>query len=93
VGATLFAAIFLGGFVLQNGSFILSGYDITPLTNFVFYLIKTLLIVFVLATIKTLFARLRIDQMVNFSCKYLALAGVFQLFIALGFVSGVKGVA
>jgi NADH-quinone oxidoreductase subunit H len=91
-GATLFAAIFLGGFMLHDGFLVLSGFDFTPMMNFVFYLIKTLFIVFLLATIKTLFARLRIDQMISFSWKYLALVGVFQLFIALFYVSGLKGV-
>jgi len=83
VGASLLAAIFLGGFVLGDQTFVWSGMDWTPFFNFLLYLAKALVIVFLLAMIRTLFARLRIDQMLDFSWKYLAMGGLFQLFIVM----------
>jgi NADH:ubiquinone oxidoreductase subunit H len=41
--------------------------------------------------VRTLFARLRIDQMLDFSWKYLAMGGIFQLFIAVIYAGSVAG--
>jgi NADH-quinone oxidoreductase subunit H len=91
VGASLIAAVFLGGFTFRNGSIIFAGTDLTAPLNFVLYLVKVLLVVFLLALTRTTFARLRIDQMLDFSWKYLALGGILQLFIALAYVALVSG--
>ena len=66
-----------------SGTFIVASTDLTPFLNFSLYIAKTLGIVFILAVIRTLFARMRIDQMLNFSWKYLAVGGIFQLFLVM----------
>jgi NADH-quinone oxidoreductase subunit H len=91
VGSALIAAVFLGGFFFLDGSFVWSGADLTPLVNLVLYLGKSLFIVFLLAVVRTLFARLRIDQMLNFSWKYLATGGILQLFIAVMYAVSLGG--
>ena len=91
VGASLIAAVFLGGFTFLNGSVLLAGTDLTAPLNFVLYLAKVLVVVFLLALTRTTFARLRIDQMLDFSWKYLAMGGILQLFIALMYVALVSG--
>jgi NADH-quinone oxidoreductase subunit H len=47
------------------------------------YLLKTVILVFILALIRSLMARLRIEQMVKFCWKYLAPAAVLQILIDL----------
>jgi NADH-quinone oxidoreductase subunit H len=91
VGASLIAAVFLGGFTFRDGSVLLAGTDLTAPLNFVLYLAKVLVVVFLLALTRTTFARLRIDQMLDFSWKYLAMGGILQLFIALVYVALVSG--
>jgi NADH-quinone oxidoreductase subunit H len=49
----------------------------------VIYLLKTVILVFILALIRSLMARLRIEQMVKFCWKYLAPAAVLQILIDL----------
>lgn len=71
VGAGLIAAVFMAGF---PGGLILG------LINFI---IKTLIIVFLLAAIRAACARIRIDQMVSFSWRYLAPLAVLQLLIVI----------
>jgi len=91
IGSSLLAAIFLGGFLFVDQSFIYLNIDFTAFVNFGLYLAKSLFIVFLLAVIRTLFARLRIDQLLDFSWRYLAMGGIFQLFIAIlytGILSG-----
>ena len=91
VGASLIAAVFLGGFTFRDGSIPFAGTDLTAPLNFVLYLAKVLVVVFLLALTRTTFARLRIDQMLDFSWKYLAMGGILQLFIALVYVALVPG--
>jgi NADH-quinone oxidoreductase subunit H len=77
VGSGLIAAVFLGGF---PGGVIL---------GFVNFVIKTLLIIFLLSLIRALTSRIRIDQVISFSWKYLAPLAVLQLLITIvlkGFV-------
>ena len=77
VGSGLVAAVFLGGF---PGGVIL---------GFVNFVIKTLLIIFLLSVIRALTSRIRIDQVISFSWKYLAPLAVLQLLITIvlkGFV-------
>jgi len=71
VGSGLIAAVFLGGFPggLWWGLF-----------HFVW---KTLLIIFLLAAMRAAMSRIRIDQMINFSWRYLAPLGVLQILIAI----------
>jgi NADH-quinone oxidoreductase subunit H len=60
-----------------------------PILGFIGYLAKVLIIIATLSLLRTIFARLRIDQMVSFCWKYLApLAFVQILFnlIVKGFV-------
>ncbi len=47
------------------------------------YLLKTVILVFILALIRSLMARLRIEQMVKFCWKYLAPAAILQILIDL----------
>jgi NADH-quinone oxidoreductase subunit H len=71
VGSGLIATVFMGGF---------PGGLIWGFLNFV---IKTLIVIFLLSALKAACARIRIDQMVNFSWKYLAPAAVLQLLISI----------
>jgi NADH-quinone oxidoreductase subunit H len=77
VGSGLIATVFLGGF---PGGVIL---------GFVYFVIKTLFIIFLLSLIRALTSRIRIDQVISFSWKYLAPLAVLQLLITIvlkGFV-------
>jgi NADH-quinone oxidoreductase subunit H len=76
-GSALLATVFLGGF--PGG----------VLLGFVWLVIKTLFIVFLLTLIRALTSRIRIDQVVSFAWKYLAPLAVLQLLIVIllkGFV-------
>jgi len=72
VGATLIAAVFLP-FGLDWGK---------PL-GFLFYVVKTVGIVVALTLFRTVFARLRIDQMIDFCWKYVAPVAFVQLLVDL----------
>ncbi|MCX6095331.1 MAG: NADH-quinone oxidoreductase subunit H, partial [Candidatus Bipolaricaulota bacterium] len=61
VGASLLVAVFLP-----------VGLGLNPWLGFVIYLAKVLAIVGILALLRTVFARLRIDQMIDFCWKYVA---------------------
>ncbi|MEM3077916.1 MAG: complex I subunit 1 family protein [Nitrososphaerales archaeon] len=71
----LAVALFLGG---PSG-------PVMPGLEFILYplyfLLKTLFVLFLLTTLRALFARLRIDQMVNFSWKYLVPLAILQVLI------------
>jgi NADH-quinone oxidoreductase subunit H len=71
VGSAFIAALFLGAF---QGGVWLGGLQL---------LVKTIFIVFLLSIIRAAFARIRIDQIVTFSWKYLAPVGLIQLLIVL----------
>lgn len=68
--ATLISAIFLGG-----------SFGLGPVWGFILYIVKTLLIVALLALFKAVVARLRLEQMMRFCWKYLAPMALFQLLI------------
>jgi len=68
VGASLLAAVFLP-FGMHYG----------PVAGFGLYIVKVLFIVALLSVLRTIFARLRIDQMINFCWKYMAPAAFLQL--------------
>ena len=71
VGAGMIAALFLGGF---PGGLI---------PGFLWFVVKTLAIVFILAAMRSVTARIRIDQMVSFSWKWLAPLALLQLVIVI----------
>ncbi len=72
VGATLIAAVFLP-----------FGMDLGPVAGFGIYLAKILAIVCTLTLFRTLFARLRIDQMINFCWQIVAPIAFVQILIDL----------
>ncbi|HEX7319788.1 MAG TPA: complex I subunit 1 family protein [bacterium] len=71
VGAGLIAAVFMGGF---PGGLI---------WGFIYFIIKTLIVIFLLAALRAATGRIRIDQMVHFSWHYLAPLAVLQLLITI----------
>ncbi|MCX6095356.1 MAG: NADH-quinone oxidoreductase subunit H, partial [Candidatus Bipolaricaulota bacterium] len=56
---------------------------LNPWLGFVIYLAKVLAIVGILALLRTVFARLRIDQMIDFCWKYVAPIAFLQVVINL----------
>lgn len=72
VGASLLVAVFLP-----------VGLGLNPWLGFVIYLAKVLAIVGILALARTVFARLRIDQMIDFCWKYVAPIAFLQVVINL----------
>ncbi|MCL1873906.1 MAG: NADH-quinone oxidoreductase subunit H [Clostridiales bacterium] len=54
-----------------------------PWLGFLIYLLKTLIIVAILAVFKSIMARIRIDQMVMFCWRYLAPLAILQIIINL----------
>jgi NADH-quinone oxidoreductase subunit H len=72
VGASLLAAVFLP-----------FGFNLPPWASFLVYLARLMVIVGLVTILRTLFARLRLEQMVNFCWKYLAPAAFVQLIINL----------
>ncbi len=71
VGSGLIATVFLGGF--PGG----------VVSSFIWFIIKTLFVIFLLSVMKSAFSRLRIDQMVKLSWYILAPLGIFQILITL----------
>lgn len=72
VVASLIAAVFIPVYIPAY-----------PVLGFVVYIIKTLIVVFILAAIRSLMARLRMEQMVNFCWKYVAPIALLQILIDL----------
>jgi NADH-quinone oxidoreductase subunit H len=71
VGSGLIAAVFLGGF--PGGLF----------GGFVFFIIKTLIVISLLSLMRAVTGRIRVDQVVSFAWKYLAPLSVLQLLIVI----------
>ena len=71
VGASLLAAIF---FPLWSSNVLLA---------VLLYIVKVGIIVLLLSYLRTIFARLRIDQLVNFCWRYAAPLGFLQIFITI----------
>jgi len=71
VSAGLIAAVFMGGF---GGGFVL---------GFLQFVVKTLVIIFLLSLVRALTSRIRIDQVVSVAWKYLAPLAVLQLLIVI----------
>jgi NADH-quinone oxidoreductase subunit H len=74
VGASLLAAIFLP-----------FGLNLWPALIFPFYLIQVLFIIIIITFLRLLFARLRLDQMINFCWKFLAPLAFLQVILNLIF--------
>ncbi|MDD5155089.1 MAG: NADH-quinone oxidoreductase subunit H, partial [Candidatus Omnitrophica bacterium] len=72
VGASLLAAVFLH-----------FGLHLSAPAVFALYLIKVFFIVAVIAFLRSLFARLRLDQMINLCWKYLAPLAFLQVLLNL----------
>lgn len=72
VGASLLASVFLP-----------FGYNYGVVIGFIIYLFKILFIITLLTFVRTLFARLRIEQMILFCWKYLATAALLQILFIL----------
>ena len=72
VGASLLAAVFMP-----------FGLGLHPALGFVLYLIKIVAVIAVLSLARTIFARLRIEQMMEFCWQYVAPAALVQLAIIL----------
>jgi NADH-quinone oxidoreductase subunit H len=74
VGASLIAAFFL-----PFGLSLPLGPVASPLVAFVLYLLKIEAIILLISIMRTVMARLRIDQMIDFCWKYLAPLALLQL--------------
>lgn len=72
VAAALLAAVFIPVYAAAN-----------PVLGFVVFIIKTLFIIFLLALFRSVTARLRIEQMVSFTWRYLTPLALIQLLIDL----------
>jgi len=70
VAASLVAAVFLP-----------FGLGLPPVAGFFLYLLKVALVVAAVSFLRTIFARLRIDQMVDFCWRWVAPAAILQLLI------------
>jgi NADH-quinone oxidoreductase subunit H len=80
VGASLLAAVFLP-----------FGLGLGPVIGFVLYIIKIFFVIAIISLLRTVFARLRIDQMIIFCWKYVAPIAFLQILFNLimkGFVLG-----
>ncbi|MEN6311710.1 MAG: complex I subunit 1 family protein [Acidobacteriota bacterium] len=71
VASGLLAAVFLGGF--PGGA----------LVGFAHFVVKTLFVVFLLALIRALTSRIRIDQVLHLAWRYLAPLSVLQLLVVI----------
>jgi NADH-quinone oxidoreductase subunit H len=72
VGSSLLAAVFLP-----------FGFQSNAVLGFVIYMLKVLFIVFLISIIRTVFARLRLDQMIQLCWKYFAPLAFLQVLISL----------
>jgi NADH-quinone oxidoreductase subunit H len=72
VGASLLAAVFLP-----------FGLNLHPIAIFLFYLVQVFFIIAVISFLRSLFARLRLDQMINLCWKYLAPLAFVQVLLNL----------
>lgn len=72
VGASLLAAVFMPW-----------GLDFNSLVGFIFYLAEVLVIIALISLLRTIFARLRLDQMISVCWKYFAPIGFLQVLMNL----------
>jgi NADH-quinone oxidoreductase subunit H len=76
IGATLLVTVFMPFWLGGN-----------PVVGFVIYILKILFVVSLIAVARSVFARLRIDQMIDLCWRYLATTsfGVFLICLAIKF--------
>jgi NADH-quinone oxidoreductase subunit H len=74
LASTLVAAVFLGG---PYGPVIPA--IPVQVSYFIWFFIKAFIILLVMSLIRSIFARVRIDQMVKFAWKYLMAIGILQV--------------
>ena len=79
-GAALVAAIFLGGPSVPGW---VPGGAVAAVAGFLLFLAKTIAILLVLASIKVMTGRIRIDQLNDVGWKYLANAALFQIVLVV----------
>lgn len=72
VGASLLAAVFLP-----------FGLNLAPAILFIFYLVQVFFIIAIISFLRTMFARMRLDQMISFCWKYLAPLAFLQVLLNL----------
>lgn len=72
VSASLLAAVYMP-----------FGLGMHPAASFILFIVKVLFIIAILSVLRTVFARLRIDQMINFCWKYLSPLAFLQIVINL----------
>ncbi len=70
VAAALISVVFLGG-----------SFGLHPVLGFMLFIVKTLLVVAILALFRTVMARIRIEQMMRFCWRYLAPIALIQILI------------
>ena len=87
-GSALIAAIFLGGFVLPP--VMLGTFDVSAILSFVLFFLKTLFVIGLLSLMRALMGRLRIDQTIAFSWRWLAPMSLLQILIAIGLKAFVR---
>ncbi|MEO0108536.1 MAG: NADH-quinone oxidoreductase subunit H, partial [candidate division WOR-3 bacterium] len=80
-GAALVAVVFLGGFALPP--VYLGGLDVSNVLAVVLFLVKTLLVIGLLSALRACVGRLRIDQVVDFSWRWLAPLALVQILISI----------
>jgi NADH-quinone oxidoreductase subunit H len=80
-GSALIAAVFLGGFVLPP--VMVGAFDISPFFSFVLFILKTLFVVALLSLMRAMMGRLRIDQTIAFSWRWLAPLSLVQILISV----------
>jgi NADH-quinone oxidoreductase subunit H len=73
----------IAGAALLVAVFLPFGLVLNPYIGFVIFILKILLIIAILSLFRTIFARLRIDQMVVFCWKYVAPLSILQVLINL----------
>lgn len=79
VGSSLLAAVYMPFWLGAN-----------PIAGFLFFIAKVMAIICMLSLLRTIFARMRIDQMIGFCWKCLAPLAFLQLFIDLLFKGVVR---
>ena len=80
VGAALVAALFLGGPSVP--AWVPAGAP-SALAGFLLFVVKTMAILLVLASVKVMTGRIRIDQLNDIGWKYLANAALLQVALVL----------
>jgi len=83
LASTLVAALFLGGPYSPAIPYIP-----VQVSYFLWFLFKATIVLLVLSNIRTLYARLRIDQMVHFAWKNLTIIGLLEIILVEALLAG-----